>query len=62
LLAAGSLTERFGFAATASAFCVAGLLLTGVIATRWHTALWPLDAAANARRANASNARRANAT
>ena len=47
LLAAGSLIERFGFAATASAYCVAGLLLTGVIAARWRAALWPLDAAAN---------------
>lgn len=52
LLAAGSLIEQFGFAATASAYCVAGLLLTGVIAVRWRTALWPLDAAANLRRPN----------
>jgi hypothetical protein len=52
LLAAGSLIERFGFAATASAYCVAGLLLTGAIATRWRTALWPLDAPANARGPN----------
>jgi MFS family permease len=49
LLAAGGLIERFGFAATASAYCLVGLLLTGVIAARWHTALWPLDAPANAR-------------
>jgi MFS family permease len=49
LLAAGGLIERFGFAATASGYCVVGLLLTGVIATRWHAALWPLDAPANAR-------------
>jgi MFS family permease len=49
LLTAGALIERFGFAATASAYCVAGLLLTGVIAIRWHAALWPLDAPANAR-------------
>jgi MFS family permease len=49
LLAAGGLIERFGFATTASAYCLVGLLLTGVIATRWHAALWPLDAPANAR-------------
>jgi predicted MFS family arabinose efflux permease len=49
LLAAGGLIERFGFAATATAYCVVGLLLTGVIAARWRAALWPLDAAANAR-------------
>jgi MFS family permease len=49
LLAAGSLIERFGFAATASAYCLVGLVLTGVIATRWHAVLWPVDAPANAR-------------
>jgi hypothetical protein len=49
LLAAGGLIERFGFAATASAYCITGLLLTAVIALRWHDALWPVDAAANAR-------------
>jgi len=49
LLAAGGLIERFGFAATATAYCVAGLLLTAVIAVRWRAALWPLDAPANAR-------------
>ena len=49
LMAAGWLIERFGFAATASAFCAVGLLMTAMIAVRWHTALWPLDAPANAR-------------
>ncbi|HEY0185549.1 MAG TPA: MFS transporter, partial [Rhodopila sp.] len=49
LLAAGGLIERFGFVATASGYCAAGLLLTGVIMARWHAALWPLDAPANAR-------------
>ena len=49
LLAAGGLIERFGFAATASGYCVVGLLLTGAIAVRWHAALWPLDAVANGR-------------
>lgn len=49
LMAAGWLIERFGFAATASAYCVVGLLLTAVIAFHWRGALWPVDAPANAR-------------
>jgi MFS family permease len=49
LLAAGGLIERFGFAATASGYCVFGLLLTVAIALRWRTALWPADAPSNAR-------------
>jgi MFS family permease len=49
LLAAGGLIERFGFAATATTYCVTGLVLTGVIALRWRAALWPLDAPSNAR-------------
>jgi hypothetical protein len=49
LLLAGGLIERFGFVATASGYCAVGLLLTGVIAMRWRTALWPLDATSNAR-------------
>ncbi|HBK08755.1 MAG TPA: arabinose ABC transporter permease [Acetobacteraceae bacterium] len=49
LMAAGWLIERFGFATTASAYCVAGLLMTAVIALRWRDALWPVDAPANAR-------------
>ncbi len=50
LLAAGWLIERFGFAATASAYCMTGLLLTATIGIRWHRALWPLDAPANTSR------------
>jgi hypothetical protein len=49
LLAAGGLIDRFGFVATATAYCVTGLALTGAIALRWRAALWPLDAASNAR-------------
>jgi MFS family permease len=49
LLAAGGLIERFGFAATASGYCVFGLLLTLMIALRWRAALWPVDAPSNAR-------------
>jgi MFS family permease len=49
LLAAGWLIERFGFAATASGYCVFGLVMTAAIGLRWRRALWPLDAAANLR-------------
>jgi hypothetical protein len=49
LLTAGGLIEQFGFAATASGYCLLGLLLTAVIALRWRAALWPRDAPANAR-------------
>jgi MFS family permease len=49
LLAAGGLIERFGYAATASGYCAFGLLMTAAIGLRWRGALWPLDAAANAR-------------
>ncbi len=49
LLAAGALIERFGFPATASGYCIIGLLLTIVIALRWRAALWRPDAPANAR-------------
>jgi MFS family permease len=49
LLAAGPLIERIGFAATASAYCVFGLIATGFIGLRWKLALWPADAPANAR-------------
>ena len=49
LLAAGVLIERFGYAATASAYCVFGLLATVAIGVRWRAALWPLDVPANAR-------------
>jgi MFS family permease len=48
LLAAGVLIAHFGFAATASGYCVFGLAMTGAIALRWRAALWPLSAAANA--------------
>jgi MFS family permease len=49
LVAAGGLIERFGYAATASGYCLVGLLLTAAIGLRWRRALWPLDAPANAR-------------
>jgi hypothetical protein len=49
LLAAGGLIGRFGFAATASFYCLIGAGLTLSIALRWREALWPATAAANAR-------------
>jgi MFS family permease len=49
LMAAGGLIERFGYAATASGYCLLGMLLTAAIALRWRVALWPLDAPANIR-------------
>jgi hypothetical protein len=32
-----------------SLYCAIGVTLTGVIALRWRSALWPLDAPASAR-------------
>jgi Na+/melibiose symporter-like transporter len=49
MLAAGPLVERFGFAATASAYCAVGLVFLLLIALRWRAHLWSIDAAANAR-------------
>ncbi|HVZ09829.1 MFS transporter [Rhodopila sp.] len=49
LIVAGWLIERFGFPVTAAGYCVLGLGLTIVIAIRWYTSLWPVDAAANQR-------------
>jgi MFS family permease len=49
LLIAGVLIERFGFAHTCSFYCAIGVALTGLIVLRWRSALWPIDAPANAR-------------
>ncbi|QQS10823.1 MAG: MFS transporter [Rhodospirillales bacterium] len=49
LLAAGPLIQRFGFSATATAYCAIGLAFTLVIALRWRHALWRVDATANGR-------------
>jgi predicted MFS family arabinose efflux permease len=49
LMAAGSLIERIGFAATATLYCIVGIALTGAIALHWRAVLWPLHASANAR-------------
>ena len=49
LLAAGVLIGRIGFAATASIYCVTGLVFTLCIAVHWRAELWRRDAPANAR-------------
>jgi len=49
LMAAGSLIERIGFAATATLYCIVGIALTGAIALHWRAVQWPLHASANAR-------------
>ena len=49
LLLAGGLIEWFGFVATATGYCIGGLVLTVAIGVHWRHALWPLDAPANQR-------------
>ncbi len=49
LLVAGVLIDQIGFIAMATLYCGVGMVLTLLIAVRWRTALWPLQAAANAR-------------
>ena len=49
LLLAGWLIQRFGFVATATAYCLFGLLATGAIALIWRQHLFPLAAPANGR-------------
>jgi len=49
LLGAGVMIEEVGFAMACSLYCAIGVTLTGAIALRWRSALWPLDAPANAR-------------
>jgi predicted MFS family arabinose efflux permease len=49
LMGAGALIDRIGFVATATGYCVVGVVLTLLIALRWRDALWPLHATANAR-------------
>lgn len=48
LLAAGPLIARFGYAASATAYAVLGLVATLAIGHRWRRALWHRSAAANA--------------
>ena len=47
LLASGVLIEWFGYVATASGYCVFGLVATLGIALWWREAIWPLDAPGN---------------
>jgi predicted MFS family arabinose efflux permease len=49
LLLAGWMIAKFGFVATATAYCLFGLLATGAIALVWRKHLFPLSAPANAR-------------
>lgn len=49
LMAYGVMMEWIGFVATASAYCIVGLVLTLAIAVWWKAELWPADAAGNRR-------------
>lgn len=47
LVAAGPLIERFGFATTATTYCVVGVVFLLAIAIRWRNELWRIDSSAN---------------
>lgn len=49
LLMAGPLIAGVGYAATATFYCAVGLVFTLLIAMRWRTQLWRIDAPANDR-------------
>lgn len=49
LMAYSPIMDRVGFVATASTYCILGLILTGAIAVYWRAAIWPADAAGNRR-------------
>ena len=49
LLAAGSLIEAIGFAATGTLYVIAGMALMLAIVLHWRADLWPVHAPANAR-------------
>ena len=49
LIIAGWLIEWIGFMATATAYCIIGLVLTVAIGVHWRGALWPVDSPANQR-------------
>ena len=49
LLAAGPLIARFGFAATAAAYALSGMMLTLWVAIHWRAALWNPETPARAR-------------
>ncbi len=47
LLLAGVMIREFGFVATATAYCVFGIVASFAIAWHWWADLWPLEAHAN---------------
>jgi Na+/melibiose symporter-like transporter len=47
LLASGPLIETFGYATTATGYGAFGLAVTALIAWRWYSHVWRLDAPAN---------------
>ncbi|MGQ0681353.1 MFS transporter [Bradyrhizobium sp.] len=49
LLAAGSLIEEIGFAATGTLYAATGLAMTLAILAHWRSDLWPVHAPANVR-------------
>jgi MFS family permease len=49
LLISGPLIARFGYPVTATLYCLVGLAFTLLIAMRWRSHLWRLDAPANTR-------------
>src|SRR6267154_3639582 len=49
LMAAGSLIEEIGFAATGTLYAMGGLALMLAVVLHWRTDLWPVHAPANAR-------------
>jgi hypothetical protein len=49
LLAAGSLIEEIGFAATGTIYAATGIAMTLAIVAHWRADLWHLHAPANAR-------------
>jgi SNF family Na+-dependent transporter len=49
LLAAGSLIDEIGFAATGTLYAVAGLALMLAVVLHWRADLWHVHAPANAR-------------
>jgi len=49
LLLAGWLITRFGYPATATAYCIAGIIVTLTIAFFWRDVLWRSDAPTNQR-------------
>ena len=49
LLISGPLIASLGYPVTATLYCLLGIAVTMLIAVRWRTQLWRLDALANAR-------------